>query len=515
MKTPSFYTLFGLGLCAQIAAAIGVEDSSSLERRADDILIDPAAIPSLPSLDKASAAAASNGLNLSNIQGDLLIGMRKNKEQFVFFSISNPLIFKKQFKKNVLPLITTTTQILNPPRRPKASLNIAFSSRGLVKLGIADNLNDTAFTAGMRNQAELGLLGDPLPLTDPGRWKPEFSGSTIDGVLIIASDTDTNMGGCRDAISKLFANCAKQVYSLSGAARPGNQAGHEHFGYADGISNPAIQGFDTASKGQPPFPGQAVVPPGEILLGNTGDRNTRPDWTKDGSFLAFRQLKQLVPEFNQFVNANPLPVKGLTKQQQSDLFGARMVGRWKSGAPVFLSPRVDNATLGADPMLNNDFNYALNGAAQADPTDQSRCPFSAHIRKTRPRADLNGSDPNSNHHIVRAGIPYGPEVTAAEARTSKSTKDRGLAFVSYQSNLLAGFQFIQRIWANNPNFVHPGTGFDPIIGANSSQPRQVKGLDLTNPNRTVTITTDFVVSEGGEYFFSPSMAALSSSRFSA
>ncbi|KAF7323748.1 Fungal peroxidase [Mycena kentingensis (nom. inval.)] len=513
MKSPSFYILLGVGF----AAAAFVDDVSSLQRRDADILIEPEAIPALPSPDQATAAAASAGLNLTNVQGDVLIGMRKNKEQFIFFSISKPQVFKKQFKSNILPLITTTTQIINPPKRPKAAVNIAFSARGLAQLGITDDLGDGAFATGMRTQAELvpSPLGDPVPVTAPGRWKPEFSGSTIDGVILVASNSEDNMKPATAAITKLFANCAEQVYSLSGAARPGDQEGHEHFGYADGISNPAVQGFDTASKGKPPFPGQAVIPPGQILLNNTGDAIARPDWTKDGSFLAFRQLKQLVPEFNKFVNDNPLPVKGLTKKQQSDLFGARMVGRWKSGAPVFLSPRVDNVTLGKDPMLNNDFNYTVNGVD--DPTDQSRCPFSAHIRKTRPRADQTGGDAATTavHHIVRAGIPYGPEVTAAEAKANKSTKDRGLAFVSYQSNLLAGFQFIQRAWANNFNFVHPATGFDPIIGANMTQPRPVNGLDPTNPNRTVTITTDFVVSEGGEYFFSPSIAALASSRFSA
>jgi deferrochelatase/peroxidase EfeB len=103
---------------------------------------------------------------------------------------------------------------------------------------------------------------------------------------------------------------------------------------------------------------------------------------KDGSFLAFRQLKQLVPEFNNFLAANP--VNG-----SSELTGARMVGRWKSGAPVDLSPLQDDPALGIDPTRNNNFNFShpeIAGFALA--SDESRCPFSAHIRKTHPRADL-------------------------------------------------------------------------------------------------------------------------------
>jgi deferrochelatase/peroxidase EfeB len=81
---------------------------------------------------------------------------------------------------------------------------------------------------------------------------------------------------------------------------------------------------------QTPLPGQAVVPTGEILVGETGDSVARPAWAKDGSFLVFRQLKQLVPEFNKFLTDNPIREPGLTAQQGSDLLGARMVGRWKS-----------------------------------------------------------------------------------------------------------------------------------------------------------------------------------------
>lgn len=88
------------------------------------------------------------------------------------------------------------------------------------------------------------------------------------------------------------------------------------FGYKDGISQPAVAGFNTS-----PEPGQLVVSPGVILVGQPGDTVPRPTWATDGSFLAFRQLKQLVPEFNTFVDANAPPVAGLTVQQSQDLLG--------------------------------------------------------------------------------------------------------------------------------------------------------------------------------------------------
>lgn len=99
------------------------------------------------------------------------------------------------------------------------------------------------------------------------------------------------------------------------------------FGYLDGIGQPAVAGFNVN-----PEPGQQLVLPGVILAGELGDTQiaSRPLWAKDGSFLVFRQLQQLVPEFDQFLSDNAPPIVGLTQAESVDLLGARMVGRWKS-----------------------------------------------------------------------------------------------------------------------------------------------------------------------------------------
>ena len=68
-------------------------------------------------------------------------------------------------------------------------------------------------------------------------------------------------------------------------------------------------------------------------------------------------------------------------------------------------------------------------------------------------------------------------------------------------------------------------GIDPIIGQKNDDPAAV-ALDPTKDDRVVigsfpgeetaplTVTQEFVVTRGGEYFFSPSIAALSSNKFS-
>ncbi|KAF5375784.1 hypothetical protein D9757_008981 [Collybiopsis confluens] len=512
------------------------------------ILINPPAQPALPSV----AQAASFGLNLTNIQGDILIGMKKNKELFFFFKIQDATAFKSHLGANILPLITTTTQILSNSPQLTTLVNIAFSQKGLSALGVTDNLGDTLFFSGQLNGSS--SFNDQL-----SNWVPQFAGSDIDGVLLLASDTVDNVDSTLSTIQSSINGSISEVYRIQGAARPGDQQGHEHFGFMDGISNPTISGFAApALPGTIVHPGQAVVAPGIILVGEQGDPSlsSRPAWALDGSFLAFRQLQQRVPEFNKYLLDNALSEPNFTVQENADLLGARMMGRWKSGAPIDLTPLADDPVLANDPNRNNNFNYT-------HPTfdiksDQTHCPFSAHIRKTNPRADLAAG---FNNHIIRAGIPYGPEVTSDEASASASSTDptleRGLAFVAYQSSISTGFAFLQKAWASNANFhtvlhllihiipflsrllqlgkwhdhftgkcartdchssfffflclfkIDYSTGEDPIIGvAAGDGPRHPSGLDPQNSTRVMTIEQDFVVSRGGEYFFSPSLLAL-------
>nr|B0BK72.1 RecName: Full=Peroxidase 2; Short=MsP2; Flags: Precursor [Mycetinis scorodonius]CAP53935.1 fungal peroxidase [Mycetinis scorodonius] len=494
------------GIAIQSASALPDFFKSSVlkPRRTNSLLINPDAQPDLPTAQQASTAAASVGLNLTDIQGDILIGMKKNKEMFFFFSIADATAFKSHLDSAILPLITSTQQLLTVATQPTTAVNLAFSQTGLNALGLASQgLGDSLFASGQFSGAE--SLGDP----GTSNWVQAFAGTGIHGVFLLASDTIDNVNAELSQIQSILGTSITEAYRLQGEARPDDQQGHEHFGFMDGISNPAIDGFSTA------LPGQAVLSPGLFLLAEDGDgsSSSRPSWAKDGSLLAFRQLQQRVPEFNKFLADNAALTQG-----NADLLGARMMGRWKSGAPVDLAPTADDVDLANDPQRNNNFNFTHPDFTET--TDQTHCPFSAHIRKTNPRSDFNPL--NTANHIIRAGIPYGPEVTDAEASSNTSSTDasleRGLAFVAYQSNIGNGFAFIQQNWVDNANFFFGKTtppGIDPIIGSNAAQnnfapnsPRPVSGLDPTDSTTIVTLNTDFVVSRGGEYFFSPSLSAI-------
>lgn len=256
-------------------------------------------------------------------------------------------------------------------------------------------------------------------------------------------------------------------------------------------------------------PGQDTVPQGVILCGRAGDSTTsRPAWTLDGSFLVFRKLKQNVQDFDNFLqtSANNL---GVFKEQ----LGARLIGRWKSGCPVNLQPDFDDTKIGKDPSRNNLFEFDSDGIDVqnikiGDPLPAKRlvCPIGAHIRKTNPRGDQPGGRSAVNkHRIIRHGIPYGPEIS------EDANAERGLLFAAYQSNLDQGFTFIQQAWANNPTFRFQGGGVDAVMGQVNNQAEvDMLGLfpqDASRPLKLPGINR-FVVPKGGEYFFSPSMVAL-------
>lgn len=110
------------------------------------------------------------------------------------------------------------------------------------------------------------------------------------------------------------------------------------FGFNDGLSQPAVQDVNAGVTSEP---GEKPVPQGVILLGRDQDPSLakRPSWALDGSILAFRYLKQLVPEFDAFLEANAFRPLSTSSGDPTgaELLGARLVGRWKSGAwPSFV-----------------------------------------------------------------------------------------------------------------------------------------------------------------------------------
>ncbi|KIM71740.1 hypothetical protein PILCRDRAFT_16772 [Piloderma croceum F 1598] len=456
-------------------------------------------------------------LDLANIQGDILEGLPKKHQSFLFFVILDATQFQHRLK-DIIPLITTTKQALRDIQAIKehkakgllklVGTNIAFSHTGLHALGIDDAaLGDPLFGKGQLADASAGAMG----LSDPGAivgsgptartnpaWDPDFK-KQIDGCILITGESKETIFDCSKDILTKLTNTFKIIKEVHGHLRP--EEGREHFGFDDNLSQPPIKGFDT------PNTGEQLTEPGLILIGEEGNAPlsgvTRPAWAKDSSFLVFRKLQQLVPEFNKFLDDNS--DKNLPPKQGSELLGAHLVRRWKSGAPIDLDPTEDNPDNGKFKNRVNDFDYSN------DLTAQIRCPFTAHLRKMNPRASKKPGLEfvQKSARIIRRGIPYGPEVNEHEAEAHASKHDRGLLFVCYQSDIGKGFHFIQQFWANDPNFPGKGDGHDGIIGQDINNQRTITGMYPQNVSKPLLLPKQvFVVPLGGEYFLSPSISAL-------
>jgi len=468
---------------------------------------------------------------LGDIQGDVLIGLQKNAECFVFFKVVNLCSFKRLVRQHVTWRITSAWQANHQEQRLSQNsnhkkspatvvgLNLGFTSDGLTQLlGAGRPHFDPSFERGAEARETIEWLHDP----PPSAWLREFRSDRIDGVFLVTGPREGLVNYHRAELLRLLGDSIKVVYSEMGTTRPGAFRGFEHFGYRDGISQPGIRGLTRRLTSNPDqgLPGQDLIWPGEFVFGYPSQDPSDPvrqgapphmaaPWLRNGSYMAFRRLEQKVPEFRNFV-ADRAARLGM----EPELLGARLFGRWKSGAPLELAPLHDNAALGSDDMRNNDFDYG-------DDPFQRRCPYAAHIRKAYPRDDALGGEAEARRHrILRAGITFGPEVASGETRTSHS---RGLMFVCYQTSIERQFEYIQRSHANALGFVsgkvRPGTGapvapgFDPIIGQAAGE--GAREMDEPYPNypagnrRTMLeMPQQFVLLTAAAYFFMPSISAL-------
>src|SRR5260221_9763898 len=157
---------------------------------------------------------------------------------------------------------------------------------------------------------------------------------------------------------------------LDFGAQPGSR---NSLGYKDLIGQPAIEG-----SGVDPLPGQGrPIKAGEFILGYPGEAGValpmpQPDMLgRNGTFMGIRKYQSRVGAFNRFLQANAQAAA------ERELLAAKLVGRWRSGAPLTLAPARDGPALGEDPPRNNAFTYAN------DPQGR-QVPFSPHMRRMNP-----------------------------------------------------------------------------------------------------------------------------------
>nr|MDQ3370522.1 Dyp-type peroxidase [Myxococcota bacterium] len=374
---------------------------------------------------------------------------------------------------------------------------------GLRKLGVPEDVLDALpqeAKVGMASRAR--ILGDD----EPTGWELGRDNELDVLVMIFARD--------EAARAVQLAAIVDGLRAAGAAVRPAELSckldREEHFGFADGVSQPTLAHPEgTRDAGEPP------LATGEILLGyrnGYGKLPASPQWRDfdlghNGTYLVFRKLHQHVATFWSYVaaQARALEPDPALAAELTELLAAKLVGRWKSGASLVHAPDRDDASWARRDRIN-EFGYLVE-----DPHGL-RCPISSHVRRANPRDARGGTAADSlgvvnRHRILRRGRSYGPVLPDAAALAGHDDgAPRGLYFLCLQASIARGFEFIQQTWLSNPGFNGLFCEPDPIMGNGDgtsafSIPADPVRLRLANVPRVVTVL-------GGGYFFLPSLAAL-------
>jgi Dyp-type peroxidase family len=395
----------------------------------------------------------------------------------------------RELMRRLSTVVSSAAHPESPAGDTRVSASLTFA--GLKALRVPQSSLESfspQFQQGMAARAH--LLGD-VGESAPEHWeKPLGSPDVHVVVTAIAKEPaqlESALGRARAALAEvpgIVPTWRQDCHVLPDETEP--------FGFKDGISHPAIEGSGIPGTN----PHEVPLKAGEFVLGYPDEICDAPIHPqpavlgRNGSYVAFRKLHQRVAKFRRYLKA------AATSAEDEELVAAKMMGRWRSGAPLALCA-TDDPAVGADPKLNNSFLF------KADDSIGYKTPLGSHIRRMNPR-DAQVAGVPRIHRMIRRGTAYGPPLL--EGVLEDDGVDRGLMFAFVGANLGRQFEFVQTEWMNNSTFFGGAAERDPISGSGDgtgsySIPRRPLRRVLSGLPR-------FVVTRGGEYGFLPSLSAL-------
>jgi deferrochelatase/peroxidase EfeB len=460
-------------------------------------------------------------IDLTDVQANILRGYRAtDARHFALAFGSAPLA--QTFVGALVSGDSTSPQITTADTwnaQPGYCLNIGFTGDGLNALGLdAATLAQfpLTFTHGSAMRSSASSTADPngIGLGDVGASAPDqwcLGGTTTPSVHVLLSlfTDESQAPGQADLSLRLRALfAAHQITEISAHDAHAFDNDVVHFGYRDNISQPTIDG------GPPPeIPDmQPPTPTGDMLLGpqyrntygGTFDGPLPANLVSNGTYCAFRVLAQDVRAFEDMLDT--------TSKRfflDKEMVAAKIVGRWRNGVPLAVSPLTDTPAGGISEDDLNRFDYAptTDHPTVYDDEQGLRCPMGAHMRRLNPRSGLAMGVPH-NRRIVRRGMPYGP---AFDPTQPDDGIERGLAGMFICGDLDMHFEFIQRIWVNTD--IHTaglrGTrdallGYqDPDVGGKFT----IRTNDTRDPITIVDLPR-LITTRGSLYCFMPGIGGL-------
>ena len=430
-------------------------------------------------------------LEFDDIQHILLTRVPALTGRYEFLSFRNAA-GGRAWLSAILTKVPSAAEVRASADKDNRWLSVAFTFNGLRALGLSEDALATfpeEFRQGMVARAE--MLGD-TGANHPDNWVGGLAGSDLHAIVILFARDATERSRSQVEHANLVARCegVEVLSTLDLEATPPFDCAHDHFGYRDRLSEPVMEGT-----GEVPTPGSGgPFKPGEFILGYPDEDGPpanlpQPEiLSRNGSYMAYRRLQEHVGKFREFLREH-----GKTPEEQ-ELIAAKLMGRWRSGAPLVLAPDKDDPALGADPQRNNDFNYK-----QMDPHGYA-VPLGSHARRMNPRDTAHNMN---RRRMIRRGATYGPHLPESAAEDGV---ERGIAAFVICASLIRQFEFAQNVWVNDKNFHELGNERDPLIGSQDGT------LEFKIPKRPIrkkiTGLPAFTTVRGGSYFFLPGIRAL-------
>lgn len=448
----------------------------------------------------------------ADIQGNILQGYGFPRAAYLFFEVGDEGSGRAFLDGLAITPATEWAQ------KPQTTTNVALTYAGLQALGVAADVLDRlpeAFTTPVRERARK-LLGDTGP-SAPENWVEHLGTSRSHILVTIAGSDEENPVPFDGAVTALLGNAEDnglQLVHREDAKALKNR--REHFGWADGFGQPAIEGAGGARAGQGVPEDNGItwrdLKAGEFILGEADEdgQTVGEPLLANGTYMVYRKLYQDVARFRRELYAegaryaaNVKPEPPLDGDQLYELMAAKVVGRWRDGVAIELVQRradADSRGLGADEQENpdNDFRYWDDDRAGL------RCPKGAHIRRTNPRDALGwNGEMSKSHRIIRRGMPYG-ELLPSKV-TEDDGKDRGLIFICFNADIARQFEVIQALWCNDGNAFGLGDDRDYLLGDNRGTGKMTIHGD---PPHFAHAQPDVVLTRGCEYLLVPGIKAL-------
>jgi Dyp-type peroxidase family len=438
-------------------------------------------------------------VDVSDIQGNVLRGYSHQKAAYIFLRIDD-VEKAKALLADMLPRVMSGSPWAQG-EAPATAIQVGFTYAGLERVGVPAEILATFpddFRGGMAARAD--ALGDRGP-SAPEEWEEGLGTGDAHVLVTVWAVDNAHLDAVREELRDVGATAGATTVINETRAEALDQ-GRDHFGFFDGIAQPAVEGTGVAGRpgdGQPDGAGGwRDVATGEFLLGYVDEDGGLPDapaapFDRNGTFMVYRKLHTHTAAFRRV-----LEEQGARYPGGPDKLAAKIVGRWPDGTPISVSPDAPDADVSSDPARINDFSY------EDDPSGL-RCPAGSHIRRVHPRDSEGffGGRLTNRHRIIRRGRTYGPVLPEG---AEDDGAERGLVFVCFNTSIWRQFETVQSLWVDDGDPFGQGNDKDPLIGcpADDSGKMTIPG-DLPF---FLSPLPRFVTMRGGEYLFQPSINAL-------